>query len=128
MAKRRSPKIDIIKEACIFVFFIVLIIIRHSIDNESVFWITIVNCIAVGVSLIDLFFIICRDNNLSLRIKYFIIMSVFIALVCVCVFGLICTKYIILTAKDNDILTLTALLLALCKNFINTFITWIFLK
>lgn len=102
--------------------------VRYFIDNENVFWITIVNCVAVGVSLADLFIAICQDNNNSLKIKVFIIVCVIIAFVCVCVFGLICTKYIILDTRDNDLLTLTALLLALCKNFINTFITWIFLK
>lgn len=112
-----------IKEACIAAFLIAIIVIRWKTPDENATWISTINSIGVIVAWGDLFYETCKTNKDAKNIKIFIVLSVIISIVGIIPFAGICTSYIHLNVKQNDTLTLVALLLTLSKNFFKELIT-----
>lgn len=106
-----------IKEVCIAVFLSVIIFIRFQIDDDKAQWIAIVNFAGLLIALIDLFYSVYhknKDKN-SWKIKVYTFVVIFVLIILMIPFALICTQYIPVTPKMNDFFTLMALLLTLSK-------------
>lgn len=115
-----------VKEICIAVFFIVVIVIRFNIPDDNVSWISTVNYTGLLVSVIDLLYDTYKcskkENNVFIAVCVVILLMLMVPL------ALLCTNFINITPKINDFFTLSALLLTLSKNVWRDFIIEVLLK